>query len=222
MHSFEVVLCSFAAVEVKKEPEPPTEIVKQEEREPATKSSAPAPPTKPPPEKRARLQWPSSPSLNSSSTLPVSGPLVFDKYVIFGLYSIRLQNEWWAKCYSIFALQGLHRAWIIVVRFHLLSQLFIRVGSVGSVSASSSHCWWIICSCQTLRPCWQWFRGDFCCTEPWHSHVSPWLVSSDKPSDAVVTQTLVGFQYFALNCLLLSLRGCFFSHYSTLECFQAG
>uniref|UniRef100_A0A8C4E6W0 Mediator of RNA polymerase II transcription subunit 6 n=1 Tax=Dicentrarchus labrax TaxID=13489 RepID=A0A8C4E6W0_DICLA len=43
-------------VEVKKEPEPPTETVKQEEREPATKSSAPAPPSKPPPEKRARLQ----------------------------------------------------------------------------------------------------------------------------------------------------------------------
>ncbi|KAF3845297.1 hypothetical protein F7725_008460 [Dissostichus mawsoni] len=43
-------------VEVKKEPEPPAEAVKQEEREPATKSSAPAPPSKPPPEKRARLQ----------------------------------------------------------------------------------------------------------------------------------------------------------------------
>uniref|UniRef100_A0A3Q3CS86 Mediator of RNA polymerase II transcription subunit 6 n=3 Tax=Haplochromini TaxID=319058 RepID=A0A3Q3CS86_HAPBU len=41
---------------VKKEPEPPTETVKQEEREQATKSSAPAPPNKPPPEKRARLQ----------------------------------------------------------------------------------------------------------------------------------------------------------------------
>uniref|UniRef100_G3PEN9 Mediator of RNA polymerase II transcription subunit 6 n=1 Tax=Gasterosteus aculeatus aculeatus TaxID=481459 RepID=G3PEN9_GASAC len=41
---------------VKKEPEPPTEAVKQEEREPATKSAAPAPPSKPPPEKRARLQ----------------------------------------------------------------------------------------------------------------------------------------------------------------------
>uniref|UniRef100_A0A667ZGT2 Mediator of RNA polymerase II transcription subunit 6 n=1 Tax=Myripristis murdjan TaxID=586833 RepID=A0A667ZGT2_9TELE len=44
------------SVEVKKEPEPPTEAVKQEEREPAAKSSAPAPPSKPPPEKRARLQ----------------------------------------------------------------------------------------------------------------------------------------------------------------------
>ncbi|CAL8301958.1 unnamed protein product [Boreogadus saida] len=44
-------------VEVKKEPEPPAETVKQEtEREPATKTSAPAPPSKPPPEKRARLQ----------------------------------------------------------------------------------------------------------------------------------------------------------------------
>lgn len=54
--SFPVIACSFVAVEVKKEPEPPTETVKQEEREPATKSSAPAPPSKPPPEKRARLQ----------------------------------------------------------------------------------------------------------------------------------------------------------------------
>ncbi|XP_049596898.1 mediator of RNA polymerase II transcription subunit 6 isoform X2 [Syngnathus scovelli] len=45
-------------VEVKKEPEPPTETVKQEEREPAAKSSATAaaPTSKPPPEKRARLQ----------------------------------------------------------------------------------------------------------------------------------------------------------------------
>ncbi|CAL8283737.1 unnamed protein product [Lota lota] len=43
-------------VEVKKEPEPPAETVKQEEREPATKTSAPAAPSKPPPEKRARLQ----------------------------------------------------------------------------------------------------------------------------------------------------------------------
>ncbi|CAB1330504.1 unnamed protein product [Coregonus sp. 'balchen'] len=46
-------------VEVKKESEPPAETVKQEERErePATKTSAPAPPSsKPPPEKRARLQ----------------------------------------------------------------------------------------------------------------------------------------------------------------------
>uniref|UniRef100_A0A7N8YLZ0 Mediator of RNA polymerase II transcription subunit 6 n=1 Tax=Mastacembelus armatus TaxID=205130 RepID=A0A7N8YLZ0_9TELE len=43
-------------VEVKKEPEPPTETIKQEEREPGTKASAPAPPSKPPPEKRARLQ----------------------------------------------------------------------------------------------------------------------------------------------------------------------
>ncbi|KAA8581862.1 hypothetical protein FQN60_008602 [Etheostoma spectabile] len=43
-------------VEVKKEPEPPTEAVKQEEREPAPKSSAPAPSSKPPLEKRARLQ----------------------------------------------------------------------------------------------------------------------------------------------------------------------
>ncbi|XP_068608041.1 mediator of RNA polymerase II transcription subunit 6 isoform X1 [Brachionichthys hirsutus] len=43
-------------VEVKKEPEPPIETVKQEEREPATKSSTPGPPGKPPPEKRARLQ----------------------------------------------------------------------------------------------------------------------------------------------------------------------
>lgn len=42
---------------MKKEPEPPAETVKQEEREQATKSSAPAPPNKPPPEKRARLQW---------------------------------------------------------------------------------------------------------------------------------------------------------------------
>uniref|UniRef100_A0A3P8VG20 Mediator of RNA polymerase II transcription subunit 6 n=1 Tax=Cynoglossus semilaevis TaxID=244447 RepID=A0A3P8VG20_CYNSE len=42
--------------QVKKEPEPPAETVRQEEREPATKSSAPAPPSKPPPEKRARLQ----------------------------------------------------------------------------------------------------------------------------------------------------------------------
>lgn len=42
---------------MKKEPEPPTETLKQEEREPAAKSSAPAPPSKPPPEKRARLQW---------------------------------------------------------------------------------------------------------------------------------------------------------------------
>lgn len=43
-------------VEVKKEPEPPAETVKQEEREPAVKLSAPAPSSKPPPEKRARLQ----------------------------------------------------------------------------------------------------------------------------------------------------------------------
>ncbi|XP_064816529.1 mediator of RNA polymerase II transcription subunit 6-like [Oncorhynchus masou masou] len=44
-------------VEVKKETEPPVELVKQEEREPATKTSAPAPPSsKPPPEKRPRLQ----------------------------------------------------------------------------------------------------------------------------------------------------------------------
>ncbi|KAF7201262.1 mediator of RNA polymerase II transcription subunit 6 [Nothobranchius furzeri] len=43
-------------VEVKKEPEPASDAVKQEEREPATKLSASAPPTKPPPEKRARLQ----------------------------------------------------------------------------------------------------------------------------------------------------------------------
>ena len=55
--SFLLTVCSCVAVEVKKEPEPPTEAVKQEEREPATKSSAPAPPSKPPPEKRARLQW---------------------------------------------------------------------------------------------------------------------------------------------------------------------
>lgn len=55
--SFSLIECSGIAVEVKKEPEPPTEVVKQEEREPATKSSAPAPPSKPPPEKRARLQW---------------------------------------------------------------------------------------------------------------------------------------------------------------------
>uniref|UniRef100_A0A3P8YZ15 Mediator of RNA polymerase II transcription subunit 6 n=1 Tax=Esox lucius TaxID=8010 RepID=A0A3P8YZ15_ESOLU len=42
---------------VKKEPEPTAETVKQEEREPAAKPSAPAPAsTKPPPEKRARLQ----------------------------------------------------------------------------------------------------------------------------------------------------------------------
>lgn len=54
--SFSLIECSGIAVEVKKEPEPPTEVVKQEEREPATKSSAPAPPSKPPPEKRARLQ----------------------------------------------------------------------------------------------------------------------------------------------------------------------
>ena len=50
----------FFAVEVKKEPEPPAEVVKQEEREPAPKPSAPAPSSKPPPEKRARLQWLSS------------------------------------------------------------------------------------------------------------------------------------------------------------------
>ncbi|XP_018582967.1 mediator of RNA polymerase II transcription subunit 6 isoform X1 [Scleropages formosus] len=43
-------------VEVKKEPEPPTETVKQEEREPAAKTPAPTPPNKAPPEKRARLQ----------------------------------------------------------------------------------------------------------------------------------------------------------------------
>uniref|UniRef100_A0A674PKI2 Mediator of RNA polymerase II transcription subunit 6 n=1 Tax=Takifugu rubripes TaxID=31033 RepID=A0A674PKI2_TAKRU len=43
-------------VEVKKEPEAPTEVVKQEEREPGTKSAAPAAPSKQPPEKRARLQ----------------------------------------------------------------------------------------------------------------------------------------------------------------------
>ncbi|KAG9336754.1 hypothetical protein JZ751_003102 [Albula glossodonta] len=43
-------------VEVKKEPEPPAESVKQEEREPAAKTPAPAPPSKAPPEKRARLQ----------------------------------------------------------------------------------------------------------------------------------------------------------------------
>lgn len=55
--------CFCIAVEVKKEPEAPTEAVKQEEREPGTKSSAPAPPSKQPPEKRARLQW------HSSSTL---------------------------------------------------------------------------------------------------------------------------------------------------------
>ncbi|KPP65539.1 mediator of RNA polymerase II transcription subunit 6-like, partial [Scleropages formosus] len=42
-------------VEVKKEPEPPTETVKQEEREPAAKTPAPTPPNKAPPEKRARL-----------------------------------------------------------------------------------------------------------------------------------------------------------------------
>lgn len=54
---FPLIPCSYIAVEVKKEPEPPTEAVKQEEREPATKSAAPAPPSKPPPEKRARLQW---------------------------------------------------------------------------------------------------------------------------------------------------------------------
>lgn len=61
--SFSFIVCFVlivVAVEVKKEPEPPTETVKQEEREPATKSSAPAPPSKPPPEKRARLQWHSS------------------------------------------------------------------------------------------------------------------------------------------------------------------
>lgn len=43
-------------VEVKKEPEPPVESVKQEEREPAAKAPAPTPPAKAPPEKRARLQ----------------------------------------------------------------------------------------------------------------------------------------------------------------------
>uniref|UniRef100_A0A7N8YLF7 Mediator of RNA polymerase II transcription subunit 6 n=1 Tax=Mastacembelus armatus TaxID=205130 RepID=A0A7N8YLF7_9TELE len=47
---------TFYQVHVKKEPEPPTETIKQEEREPGTKASAPAPPSKPPPEKRARLQ----------------------------------------------------------------------------------------------------------------------------------------------------------------------
>lgn len=56
-YGFPLIACSCVAVEVKKEPEPPAEAVKQEEREPATKSSAPAPPSKPPPEKRARLQW---------------------------------------------------------------------------------------------------------------------------------------------------------------------
>lgn len=61
--SFPLIASSCIAVEVKKEPEPPTEAVKQEEREPATKSSAPAPPSKPPPEKRARLQWHSSHTL---------------------------------------------------------------------------------------------------------------------------------------------------------------
>uniref|UniRef100_A0A8C7ZB20 Mediator of RNA polymerase II transcription subunit 6 n=1 Tax=Oryzias sinensis TaxID=183150 RepID=A0A8C7ZB20_9TELE len=43
-------------VEVKKEPEAPAETVKQEERESAAKTSAPTPSSKPPPEKRARLQ----------------------------------------------------------------------------------------------------------------------------------------------------------------------
>lgn len=50
-----VTKCCCVAVEVK-EPEPPTETGKQEEREPAAKSSTPAPASKPPPEKRARLQ----------------------------------------------------------------------------------------------------------------------------------------------------------------------
>lgn len=57
MHSTDLHKCFCFAVEVKKEPEAPTEIVKQEEREPGAKSSAPAPPSKQPPEKRARLQW---------------------------------------------------------------------------------------------------------------------------------------------------------------------
>ncbi|XP_066535285.1 mediator of RNA polymerase II transcription subunit 6 isoform X1 [Hoplias malabaricus] len=43
-------------VEVKKEPELPAEAAKQEERETATKTPAPSAPSKPPPEKRARLQ----------------------------------------------------------------------------------------------------------------------------------------------------------------------
>lgn len=44
------------SVEVKKEADLPAETVKQEERETASKTPAPAPPSKPPPEKRARLQ----------------------------------------------------------------------------------------------------------------------------------------------------------------------
>lgn len=56
MHSTDLHKCFCIAVEVKKEPEAPTEVVKQEEREPGTKSAAPAPPSKQPPEKRARLQ----------------------------------------------------------------------------------------------------------------------------------------------------------------------
>jgi len=63
-----LIECSCIAVEVKKEPEPPTEVVKQEEREPATKSSAPAPPSKPPPEKRARLQWEEQSFVSESSS----------------------------------------------------------------------------------------------------------------------------------------------------------
>lgn len=56
MNSIHLHKCFCFAVEVKKEPEVPTEIVKQEEREPGAKSSAPALPNKQPPEKRARLQ----------------------------------------------------------------------------------------------------------------------------------------------------------------------
>lgn len=56
MCSTDLVECLCIAVEVKKEPEAPTEAVKQEEREPGAKSAAPAPPSKQPPEKRARLQ----------------------------------------------------------------------------------------------------------------------------------------------------------------------
>uniref|UniRef100_A0AAY5EE39 Mediator of RNA polymerase II transcription subunit 6 n=1 Tax=Electrophorus electricus TaxID=8005 RepID=A0AAY5EE39_ELEEL len=43
-------------LEVRKEPELPAEAVKQEEREPATKTPAPSGASKAPPEKRARLQ----------------------------------------------------------------------------------------------------------------------------------------------------------------------
>lgn len=118
-------------MEVKKEPEAPTEVVKQEEREPGTKSAAPAAPSKQPPEKRARLQWHLSSSLGRVLSFFSISAYMFTLVVAENKLALEGWGSWWSQWHN-----------------YLNHPLLIRQPwACGSymMQAFYSHCWfWIL------------------------------------------------------------------------------